>query len=145
MSAPSPPPAVPAQAKPTPTWYAPASAVVTVVLFALTLYFGVYYILNPDPVRVSLLLGAAGGIAHEIAQSGGTVLIPRPDAQGDYYLGSLSGAVLGVVAGFLVLRGAVLTSPTTSDMVNLAILALAAGLALKGVADVDGPAKTKDG
>jgi hypothetical protein len=111
---------------------------ITLVLFGLAMGFGMYYVLNPNAIAVALALGTAGGIAHEIVQSGGKVLVPKTVDGGDVNLGSLAGVVLGLVAGFLVLKGvdpSTLTKP--SDMLNIAFEALTAGLALKGVTDID--------
>jgi hypothetical protein len=110
---------------------------ITLVVFVLAISGGIYGILHPNPILVGLLLGIAGGIAHEIVQSGGKVLIPKRVAGGDLNLGTLSGAVLGIVSGFLVLHGVDLTKLAGNDMLNIAFEALTAGLALKGVADVD--------
>lgn len=110
---------------------------ITLGLFAAVLLAGIRFILYPNPIAVALLFGITGGIAHEIVQSGGTVLVPKPVDGGDVNLGTLTGAVLGVVSGFLVLHGVDLSVLTTSSMLTIAFEALTAGLALKGIADVD--------
>lgn len=62
---------------------------------------------------LAVSVGALGGLTHEIAQSGGKVLVPRM-CQDGLYLGSLAGMVLGIVAGLLVVRGALATGPMDS-------------------------------
>src|SRR5205809_3375691 len=49
-------------------------------------------------------VGALGGLVHEIAQSGGKIMFFHKYEDG-MYLGSIAGAILGAVAGLLVIRG----------------------------------------
>ena len=53
---------------------------------------------------LAVSVGALGGLTHEIAQSGGKIMFFKREEDG-MYLGSLAGAVLGAVAGILVVRG----------------------------------------
>ena len=129
-------------------------AVCSAVVFGIFVFVGIIFVLNPNPLIAAIAFGIVGGVAHEIAQSGGKVLIPTPvsgtsggatgggGTSGDIYLGTLAGAALGCVAGILSLHGVSLTTQTPDTMVNIVVTAASAGLALKGVADVD-PGKTK--
>lgn len=84
--------------------------------------------------------GALGGLAHEIAQSGGKVAFFQRYQDG-IYLGSVAGMILGAVAGLLVVRGlaAGLAGPAgTTSTTLLAYEAFIAGLALKGVTEAAG-------
>jgi hypothetical protein len=119
-------------------WLEKHGAAFTIGVFVIALVLGICFVLYPFPLAVALLFGVAGGIAHEIVQSGGTVLTPKKvGTDGDVNLGTLTGAVLGVLSGFLVLHGVDLTNATASNMVTIAFEALTAGLALKAIADVD--------
>src|SRR5947208_1039292 len=55
-------------------------------------------------ILVAVSMGALGGLVHEFAQSGGKILFFKKQEDG-FYLGSISGMVLGAVAGILVIRG----------------------------------------
>ena len=101
--------------------------------------------------RLAISAGALGGLIHEISQSGGKFAVPQyqgsintqnssipnpppaanQDGTGAIYLGSLSGVLLGAVAGVLLLQGP--TPP--QDAVTFGVQAFVAGLALKGVAE----------
>lgn len=50
----------------------------------------------------TIAIGALGGLVHEFAQSSGRIFFIRKEKDG-LYLGSLSGMVLGIVAGLLVI------------------------------------------
>jgi hypothetical protein len=119
-----------------------AKAVGTLVVFVISLVVGTYFVLNPNPLVAGIAFGIVGGIAHEIAQSGGKVIIPTTEPGGDLFLGSLAGAALGVVAGILSLHGVSLVNQTPDSMINIVVTSLSAGLGLKGIADVD-PTQTK--
>jgi hypothetical protein len=93
-------------------------------------------ILYPNPLVAAISFGIVGGIAHEIAQSGGRVVTPTAE-DGSIQLGTLVGAALGVVAGILSLHGVPVTSTNPGDAMNVVVTALAAGVGLKGLADVD--------
>ena len=117
-----------------------------------------------DFVLISLTAGGLGGFVHEIAQSQGTILIPKNNEDG-LYLGSIAGIILGVVAGILVFNpnvgqstvttnmtttitnmtttiintttntGNLPTTTTTTNPAQLAFSSFTAGLALKGVTE----------
>lgn len=78
--------------------------------------------------------GALGGWAHELAQSGGKILYPKSMSDG-FYLGGLSGVVLGAVAGILVVRGHLTGGTSDINMVQLSYEVFMAGLALKGITE----------
>jgi hypothetical protein len=85
---------------------------------------------------LAVSVGGLGGLAHEIAQSGGKILFFQRHQDG-LYLGSLAGVVLGAVAGVLVVRGHLLGASDVS-MVQLSYEVFTAGLALKGVTEAAG-------
>jgi hypothetical protein len=86
-------------------------------------------------------VGGLGGLAHEIAQSGGKIMFFQKHQDG-MYLGSLAGIVLGAVAGILVIRGHLIAGsagPTFSGgTIQLEYEIFSAGLALKGVTEAAG-------
>jgi len=87
---------------------------------------------------------------HEFAQSGGKIFFFRKEEDG-LYLGSMTGMVLGMVAGLLVARGNIQlpsntgvvpdqsqitsTTQTKSIDMNLSLEIFFAALALKGVTE----------
>jgi hypothetical protein len=80
-------------------------------------------------------MGAIGGLAHEIVQSGGKFMFPDvDDSNGNYCLGGLFGIVAGGAAGVLLIES--LGVITVGRL--LIATAFSAGLAFKGIAD--GPA-----
>jgi hypothetical protein len=81
-------------------------------------------------------VGALGGLAHEVAQSGGKIWWFQKHADG-LYIGSLAGMVLGAVAGVLVVKGH-LGELSTVSTVELTYDAFVSGLALKGVVEAAG-------
>jgi len=88
---------------------------------------------------LAVSVGALGGLAHEIAQSGGKVAFFHRYEDG-FYLGSVAGLILGAVAGLLVVRGLVLGNPLppTITPAQIAYDVFTAGLALKGVTEAAG-------
>src|ERR1700741_5313162 len=54
-------------------------------------------------------VGGLGGLAHEIAQSGGKILFFERKADG-IYIGAVAGMVLGGVAGLLAIKGFLLVT-----------------------------------
>ncbi|MEO0868257.1 MAG: hypothetical protein AAFY17_07375 [Cyanobacteria bacterium J06642_11] len=74
------------------------------VTLGLTILSG-FLAITPTTIYLqSLAAGALGGLAHEIAQSGGKIFFIQKRQDG-LYLGALTGMVLGCVAGLLVLQG----------------------------------------
>ncbi len=73
-------------------------------------------------------VGALGGLVHELAQSGGKVMFFERKLDG-MYLGTLSGMILGGVAGILAARGA------SGEHINTFYECFLAGMALKGVVE----------
>jgi hypothetical protein len=86
-------------------------------------------------------VGGLGGLAHEIAQSGGKIMFFQRQKDG-IYLGSLAGMVLGAVAGILVIRGHLIASGSGTTLevskIQLTYEIFIAGLALKGVTEAAG-------
>ena len=98
----------------------------------------------------AIAVGALGGLFHELAQSGGKIFFFRKAKDG-LYLGSMTGMVLGVIAGLLVARS--YTPPQARDAaaidrnqpasatqaepfdVGLSLEIFFAALGLKGVAE----------
>jgi len=111
--------------------------VATLLVFVIALVAGTYFVLNPNALIAAISFGVVGGLAHEIAQSGGKVIVPTRMENGDLMLGSLTGAALGVVAAILALHGVSLASQTQDSVLSVVVTALTAGVGLKGIADVD--------
>jgi hypothetical protein len=90
---------------------------------------------------LAIALGALGGLVHELAQSKGSIFFPQKRADGEFYLGSMSGLVLGATAGILAVQSILTVAPTASSLTGptalyfLAFSAFTAGLALKGIAE----------
>jgi len=87
---------------------------------------------------VAISVGALGGLAHEIVQSGGKYILPNKDENGDFCLGGLVGIISGGTAGVLTYQGLLATAPVTVST-KLVVTALIAGLAVKGIADAPNP------
>lgn len=105
-------------------WYVFLSIVVTIILALLS------YELLKNAFLTSILLGALGGVVHEIAQSNGKLMFPQRDADG-VYLGGLFGLLAGGIAGMILAQG---LSPggLSTSLVSESFLA---GLALKGFSE----------
>ena len=86
---------------------------------------------------LAVAVGALGGLAHEIAQSGGKILFFERKLDG-IYLGSLAGAILGGVAGLLAIRGLIIDPASIPSNTELIYQAFIAGMALKGVTEAAG-------
>jgi uncharacterized membrane protein len=102
-------------------------AIVIVVAIAL-LSNGIWNTLLITVVCV----GAIGGLAHELVQSGGKYMLPAEDATGNLCLGGLVGLVEGGIAGVILMQG---QTAAVAGSQSLFISAFLAGLALKGVSD----------
>jgi len=79
-------------------------------------------------------MGGLGGMAHEIAQSGGRILFFQSNKDG-VYLGSIAGVVLGAIAGILVVKGDITGDVLSISTFQLTFDTFVAGLAFKGVAE----------
>ncbi|MDP3779277.1 MAG: hypothetical protein Q8R30_04520 [bacterium] len=79
-------------------------------------------------------MGGLGGIAHEIAQSGGKILFFQRNKDG-VYLGSAAGIVLGAVAGILIIRGYLPADAPLVSATQLSYEIFLAGLGFKGMAE----------
>ena len=113
------------------------SLIGTLCLTVLAIVVTVYSIDYEEYFLLAISMGAIGGLVHEFAQSGGKILFFKK-AEDGYYLGSISGMVLGAVAGILVVKGQLILLDNPETYVNVYQLAtdvFFAGLALKGVAE----------
>jgi len=86
---------------------------------------------------LAVAVGGLGGLAHEVAQSGGKILFFKREMDG-MYLGSLAGVILGAVAGLLAVRGLIVNPVAQPGAIQLIYESFLAGLALKGVAEAAG-------
>ncbi|MBI4429287.1 MAG: hypothetical protein HY562_09230 [Ignavibacteriales bacterium] len=119
-------------------WTLPrVSVVVTLILTALASWLALWSIRTEEYLYLAVSVGAIGGLIHEFAQSGGKVLY-IVSAKDGFYLGTVSGMVLGAVAGLLVLKGqlVLLENPATDvNVYEVTLNVFFAGLGLKGVAE----------
>jgi hypothetical protein len=93
---------------------------------------------SPRAMWLAVVAGGLGGLAHEIAQSRGTILVAQRRADG-IYLGTIAGIMLGAVAGLLAVKTLLITPPTPLPTVmQLIYESFIAGLALKGVTEAAG-------
>jgi len=109
------------------------SQVLSLILLGIVFWLGLeFYYPLPHAFFLAIFAGALGGIIHEFAQSYGRFLLPNTDAKGNQCLGTLLGIAAGGVAGLLVYKGLI---PHASVGPELAVSAIIAGLAAKGLAD----------
>lgn len=83
-----------------------------------------YYVID------SVIFGIIGGFAHDIIQNK-RIWQPPVKKNGDTYLGSIAGLILGGISGLIV----GLALPLGTSPINAASSALTAGIALKGLAE----------
>jgi hypothetical protein len=81
-------------------------------------------------VLLSLSLGAIGGLIHEMVQSGGKILFFERKMDG-FYIGGITGTMLGAIAGLLMVHGLA----GESTMSEIGYQTFLAGLGLKGLVD----------
>ena len=110
------------------------AAGITVLTLVIMALFAIVAWYSQSVIWLAVFVGALGGLAHEFAQSQGRVLIPKKNQDGIYF-GSLSGALLGAIAGILWVRGVVEGSASNPSLNSFVIEAFLAGLALKGVTE----------
>jgi hypothetical protein len=79
----------------------------------------------------SFAVGGLGGLVHEVAQSGGKIMFFERKIDG-MYLGTLSGMILGGVAGILAARG---LQTDAAARTNVFYECFLAGMALKGIVE----------
>jgi hypothetical protein len=90
---------------------------------------------NQNAFLLAVSLGCVGGLMHELAQSGGKILLVERKEDG-VYLGSLSGMMLGGISG--VMAAHAIPVPEAGRELffqNLAYEAFLAGLGLKGIVE----------
>ena len=92
---------------------------------------------SPRVLWLAVSVGGLGGLAHEIAQSGGRILFFQRRADG-IYLGSVAGVILGAVAGLLAVKGLIVNPAAQPGSIQLIYEAFLAGLALKGITEAAG-------
>lgn len=128
-------------------------SMVATLVFALA--SGIFAFLPTTIFIQAIAAGALGGLFHEISQSGGRIFFIQKREDG-LYLGSLTGMVLGSVAGLMLLQGFLPSAricdtnatgtPETECVefggktrnaanVRLILEIFLAGMALKGVAE----------
>jgi hypothetical protein len=119
------------------------SIIVTVVLGVVLAIVAWLSYRNQWLLVLAFSVGGLGGLVHEIAQSRGKILYVQSKSDG-LYLGTISGVVLGAVAGVLVIRAYMTgdTATTNATFVQMSYECFIAGLALKGVAEAAGTADT---
>lgn len=91
------------------------SLVITILLVALLGFLARESTHYHSILLLAASVGALGGLTHEIAQSGGKIMFFEKE-EGGMYLGSLAGAVLGAVAGILMVRGHLIESAAGSAL-----------------------------
>ncbi len=114
-----------------------ASIAGTVVLTIIAIIVANTSIKTENYFLLAISMGALGGLLHEFAQSGGKILFFKKGEDG-FYLGSVAGMVLGIIAAILMIKGrlSVLENPSMDvDVYDLSIDFFLAGLGLKGVAE----------
>lgn len=139
------------------------SIAATASMTVITLGFLWYFQSDSNGIGVAVCGGALGGFLHEFVQSRGKILFLKNQEDG-LYLGSITGLILGIVAGILVYGGTInITASTQNTAINatlnsiqivkpsalflqsLLFQSLIAGLGLKGVTEAaTGIGKSKD-
>lgn len=112
-------------------WITVAMTGITLLVLSIS-----YYLTPPQIIVIAFSAGAIGGFLHEFVQSKGTILFIQKREDG-IYLGSITGLILGMVAGILVLVQPLAGGTGLGSLDPNAILieSFLAGLALKGVAE----------
>jgi hypothetical protein len=114
-----------------------ASVAILATIFSIAI---VDYYIFKHAFFVAIFMGALGGLIHELVQSYGKFLLPRTDEKGTFCLGVYIGLVSGGVAGLATYEG-LLNSSNVGVTPLLAVTALLAGLATKGLVDAPNPPK----
>ena len=135
---PATPPVPVPPATPTPfsnfTWLEIGSAVGAFVATLILIYVAWRSYYAQSIFFLAASMGALGGIGHEFAQSGGRIVFIQRRGDG-LYLGSLTGAVLGAIAGLLMIRGYLTPGIPAIPYGQVAYETFTSGLALKGVVE----------
>lgn len=116
------------------TWLEIGSAVGALIATLILVYVAWRSYYAQSLFFLAASMGALGGIGHEFAQSGGRIVFIQRRGDG-LYLGSLTGAVLGAVAGLLMIRGYLTPGIPAIPYGQVAYETFTSGLALKGVVE----------
>jgi hypothetical protein len=112
-----------------------SNQIVSLVTIIVVVAFAVASAILNDVFATAVLVGAIGGLVHELVSSNGKYILPNIDSTSgnpsDVSLGGLYGLVIGGVAGLLLVGGLAATT-VTAQVLSSAFLA---GLAVKGVSD----------
>lgn len=113
------------------------SLIATLILTVLAGFLAYNSMRSENYFILAISMGAVGGLLHEFVQSGGKIFFFQKEEDG-IYLGSISGIILGVIAGTIFFRGELdlLNDPSHDiNVYQFAIDVFFAGLGLKGVAE----------
>ena len=109
------------------------SQIGTFAAIVIAVVVAAYGVTSSNVLLTAISVGAVGGLVHEVAQSNGKVIVPKPDeGSGDIYLGGLFGLIAGGVAGLLVAQGLPGSAAVTNSWLSEFFLA---GLGLKGFSE----------
>lgn len=109
------------------------SIIITILLSLFSIFIAWLSSQRGWVIGLAVSVGALGGLVHELAQSGGKILWFQRKLDG-FYMGSLSGMILGAVSGILIVRGVLVdNAPFNSTALTFEIFS--AGLALKGIVE----------
>ncbi len=101
------------------------------VVIAFIVILGLAGSLTKSFLLLSIVVGAVGGLIHDLIQNKAVILYPSTTDEG-VYLGWILGIILGGAAGFIAYASGVVS--TTFDPKLLAA-PFTAGIALKGIVD----------
>jgi hypothetical protein len=110
-----------------------SSQIVTLFAIIVAVILAAYSAISGNVLLAAISVGALGGIVHEVAQSNGKVIVPKPgENSGDVYLGGLFGLIAGAMAGLLVAQGLPSSAAITNSWLSEFFLAR---LGLKGFSE----------
>ncbi len=116
-------------------WTPIVSVVANIVILVIFGGILMWALNNQNISLLAVSAGGLGGLVHEFAQSKGKILYIQSYKDG-LYLGSISGIILGAVAGVLLLQNLITGETTgTTNLAKASFDAFVAGLALKGIVE----------